>query len=123
MIQLEPSKVKIRFIVKRLVKNLIDQMYFFSVLKKLRGFDNIELIASEMEDLKNEKESKNHQLTVSYKELLLNRGLQKPLVAAIVVIISQVGFFFHSVTRNPTFYKTNILKHCCLTSASMDQQW
>jgi hypothetical protein len=62
-------------------------------LKKLRGSKNIEFIRNEMAELKTEKDAQKQQILVSYKDLFLKRDLRKPLIAAIVIQISQVYIY------------------------------
>jgi hypothetical protein len=41
--------------------------------------------------LEAEKEAQKNQMAVSYKELIINKELRKPLVVAVVIQVSQVS--------------------------------
>ncbi len=62
-------------------------------MKKLRGSKNIEFIRNEMAELKTEKDAQKQQILVSYKDLFFKSDLRKPLIAAIVIQISQVYIY------------------------------
>ncbi len=59
-------------------------------MQKLRGPHRIEFIENELNELKAEREAQTNQNQITFKDLLFTRDLRKPLIAAIVIQISQV---------------------------------
>jgi hypothetical protein len=78
-------------------------------LKKLRNCKNQDVIQNEIEELRQEMEAQTNQVLVPFKYLLLKKELRRPLIAAIVIQISQVKYFqFFSVNLLLTFIQTNM---------------
>jgi hypothetical protein len=71
-----------------------------------------------MDELQAEKEAQKNLKIVSYKELLFASELRRPLIAAIVIVISQVGFRYSHDAR---FEFKN--KFFLMVSDSMHAQW